>query len=202
MATRFLITLLAAFSFSCAALADAKVDAPAPDFTATDALSGKPITLSKFQGKLVVLEWNNPQCPFVHKFYSVHAMQQLQENATKKGVVWISVNSGAPGKEGYLATDADAKSFVAEHEAHPTYYIRDTDGRIGHLYGAKTSPHMFVIDTKGNLAYAGAIDDTPTADPADIATAKNYVTRALRALSEGQPVAVKTSQPYGCSVKY
>ena len=195
MALRFFITLLAAFSISCAALAEPVIDAPAPDFTATDSLSGKPITLSQFKGKLVVLEWNNPQCPFVRKYYSVHAMQQLQENATAKGVVWISVNSGAPGKEGYLPTDADAKQFVSSREAHPTYYVRDTDGKIGHLYGAKSTPHMFVIDKSGNLAYMGAIDDTPTADPADIATAKNYVTHALRSLSEGQPVAVKTSQP-------
>ncbi len=201
MASR-LLTTIAACLFACAAFADAKVDAPAPDFTATDALSGKPVTLSSFKGKLVVLEWNNPKCPFVHKFYSVHAMQQLQENATKHDVVWISINSSAKGKEGYLATDADAKAFVAQYEAHPTYYLRDADGKIGHLYGAKSTPHMFVIDKAGTLAYAGAIDDTPTADPADIATAKNYVTRALKALSEGQPVAVKTSQPYGCFVKY
>lgn len=194
----FLSGLLLAASASAAV----KVGAPAPDFTATDALSGKQIHLSDFQDKLVVLEWNNPNCPFVRKFYSVGAMQQLQENATKKGVVWISINSSASGKEGHLSDAAAAKDFVDDRNAHPTYYVRDENGAIGHLYGAKTTPHMFVIDKGGKLAYMGAIDDTPTADSADIATSKNYVTRALVALTGGKKIAVTNTQPYGCFVKY
>jgi peroxiredoxin len=195
-------TLLSVFLFSTAALASVQIGAVAPDFTATDALSGKPVTLSKLRGKPVVLEWNNPNCPFVKKFYSVGAMQQLQENATKKGVIWISVNSSAEGKDGFLRTDKEAKEFVGNRNAHPTYYLRDPSGAIGKSYGAKTTPHMFVIDKDGNLAYMGAPDDTPTADPADIATAKNYVTRALKALTAGTTVAVTTTQPYGCFIKY
>jgi len=187
---------------STAALADVKIGMPAPDFTATDAVTGKEISLGAFKGKLVVLEWNNPECPFVKKFYSVGAMQTLQKNAAEKGVVWISINSAAEGKQGFMKDDAAANDFITDRTAHPTHYLRDTSGAIGHLYVAKTTPHMFVIDTKGTLAYMGAIDDTSTADSADIATAKNYVTRALQSLTEGKEVAVKSTQPYGCPVKY
>lgn len=194
--------VLATIMFSTAAMADAKIGAPAPDFTAHDSISGKEISLSDFKGKNVVLEWNNPLCPFVKKFYSVGAMQQLQQNAAKHDVVWISINSSAEGKEGFLKDDAAAKNFISDRTAHPTYYIRDVTGAIGKRYGAKSTPHMFVIDAKGTLAYMGAIDDTPTADSADIATAKNYVTRALIALTSGKEVAVKSTRPYGCFVKY
>ncbi len=194
--------LCATILFSSAALAAVNIDAPAPDFTGIDAISGKEISLSDFKGKLVVLEWNNPYCPFVKKFYSVGAMQKLQENATGKGVVWLSINSAAKGKQGYYETDAEAVDALTDRNAHPTYYLRDASGEIGKLYGAKTTPHMFVIDTKGTLAYMGAIDNTPTADSADIATAKNYVTRALQALTEDKKVAVTSTQPYGCFVKY
>jgi len=199
---RYVAILFSSMCVANAAMADVKIGAPAPDFTATDAMTGNDISLSALKGKLVVLEWNNPLCPFVKKFYSVSAMQTLQQNATKKGVVWISVNSSAEGKEGFMKDEAAVKDFIRERAAHPTHYIRDTSGSIGKLYGAKTTPHMFVIDSKGKLAYMGAIDDTPTADSADIATAKNYVTRALHALTEGEEVAVKSTQPYGCFVKY
>jgi peroxiredoxin len=182
--------------------ANVKIGQPAPDFSAIDALSGKTVQLSELKGKLVVLEWTNPQCPFVKKFYSVGAMQKLQDNATHKNVVWISINSSAEGKEGHFANDKDAADAVSAKSAHPTHYLRDSNGKIGKLYGAKTTPHMFVIAKDGTLAYMGAIDDTPTADPADIATAKNYVTRALSALTQGKPVTATSSQPYGCFVKY
>lgn len=198
----FFPIFVAAFLFAGTAHAEPKIGEPAPDFTATDALTSKPVVLSELKGKLVVLEWNNPQCPFVRKFYSVGAMQQLQANAAKKGVVWILVNSSAPGKEGHLKSAAEAKEFVSYRKAHPAHYIIDADGKIGHLYGTKTTPHMFVINKDGNLAYMGAIDNTPTADPADIATAKNYVYRALAALTEGKKVSVTNTQPYGCFVKY
>ncbi len=194
--------LLACSLIFTPALAAPTVGKPAPDFTATDALSGESVTLSELKGKLVVLEWNNPLCPFVKKFYSVGAMQQLQANATGKGVVWISINSNAPGKEGAMPTDADAQNFVTEKAAKPTYYLRDPDGTIGKQYEAKTTPHMFVIDRDGTLAYMGAIDNTPTADSADIATAKNYVTRALTAVTNGKKPAVTATRPYGCFVKY
>lgn len=200
--TRPLALLITSIFMSHAAMANVTVGAPAPDFTATDALSGTSVTLSDLKGKLVVLEWNNPDCPFVKKFYSVGAMQQLQQNAVKKNVVWISINSSAEGKEGYMADANAAKEAVSQRKAHPTHYVIDSAGTIGKLYSAKTTPHMFVIDTKGAVAYMGAIDDTPTADSADIATAKNYVTRALESLTTGTDIAVKSTQPYGCFVKY
>ena len=196
------LAVFSSFFISHSAFAEAKSRAAAPEFSATDSLSGKLISLSNFKGKLVVLEWTNPQCPFVHKFYSVGAMQQLQQNATKKGVVWISINSSAKGKEGFLKTDADAATWHSEQKAKSTYYVRDTNGSIGKLYGAKTTPHMFVIDAGGMIAYAGAMDDKPTADTADIATAQNYVTTALASLTEGKPVTTAQTKPYGCSVKY
>lgn len=192
----------AAMLVSSAALASPKIGAPAPEFTAQDAITGKEISLSDFKGKMVVLEWHNPECPFVKKFYSVGAMQQLQQNATKRGVIWIAVNSNAEGKQGSYESDDAAKQAMDDRNANATHYLRDRDGRIGKLYEAKTTPHMFVIDTDGKLAYMGAIDDTPTADSADIASAKNYVTRALDALSKGKKVAVTNSRPYGCFVKY
>lgn len=193
---------VAAALISTAAAAEVSVGKPAPDFTGTDVLSGEPVSLSDYKGKLVVLEWHNEGCPFVKKFYSVRAMQQLQKNAAEKGVVWITVNSSAEGKQGHYATAEDAKKYLTAKGAVPAHYIADTSGKIGHLYDAKTTPHMFVIDKEGTLAYMGAIDDTPTADSADIASAKNYVTRALRALNEGKPVAVTSTRPYGCGVKY
>lgn len=194
--------LLASILFCTAAFANVKVGGPAPDFMGIDAVTGKEVSLSDFKGKLVVLEWHNPFCPFVKKFYSVGAMQELQANAVKRGVIWISINSSAKGKEGFLKDDAAATALIAERKAHPTYYLRDPQGIVGKRYGAKTTPHMFVIDRKGMLAYMGAIDDTPTADSADIATAKNYVTRALKALTENKPIDVASTQPYGCFVKY
>lgn len=192
----------ASLLISTAALAAPEIGKPAPDFTATDALSGQKISLSEFKGKLVTLEWQNPECPFVKKFYSVGAMQQLQENAEKRGVVWITINSSAAGKQGHYEDDAAVKKAVADKKSHATYFIRDEDGSIGKLYDAKTTPHMFVINKEGTLAYMGAIDDTPTADPADIATAKNYVTRALDALTKNTPVKATNTKPYGCGVKY
>ncbi|MES2985179.1 MAG: redoxin family protein [Pseudomonadota bacterium] len=198
---RTIATFAATALLSTAALA-LTVGSPAPAFTSADTLSGKPIALADFKGKTVVLEWNNPDCPFVKKFYSVGAMQELQKTATADGVVWISINSSAPGKEGFLKEPGQAKSFVATQKAHPSYYLLDPAGTVGHAYGAKTTPHMFVIDAKGNLAYEGAIDNKPTADSADIATATNYVSEALKALKAGTPIKTATSQPYGCFVKY
>lgn len=176
------------------------IDQPAPEFTLKD-VDGKDVKLSQFKGKTVVLEWVNYDCPFVHKHYSSGNMQKLQGIYTKKDIVWLSICSSAPGKQGYFPT-ADLKKRMAEEKAVPTDYLIDENGAVGKLYGAKTTPHMFIVDSKGVLRYAGAIDDTPSTKAADIEKATNYVAAGLDALVAGKSVAVKTSMPYGCSVKY
>lgn len=174
----------------------------APDYSFTD-IDGKAHKLSDFRGKITVLEWTNPGCPFVKKYYSKGDMQRVQTTATKSGdVVWVAINSSGEGKEGYLASDADFKKLNAANKSAATYYVRDPKGTFGKLYGAKTTPHMFVIDKEGRLAYAGAIDSISSADQADIATAKPYVLDALTAVRAGKQPAVITSPPYGCGVKY
>jgi hypothetical protein len=180
--------------------ADAAVGEKAPDFTATDS-NGKSHILGSYKGKIVVLEWLNHQCPFVKKHYGSGHMQELQKTYTGKGIIWLSVISSAPGKQGYL-TPEEANSVTKEKGAAPTAVLLDPQGVIGKLYGAKTTPHMFIINAEGVLVYNGAIDDTPSTDLADIATAKNYVQSALDKLLAGKPVSEATSQPYGCSVKY
>jgi hypothetical protein len=172
----------------------------APDFIAADS-NGKPVKLSGFKGKIVVLEWNNPGCPFVQKHYDSGNMQRTQQAAAEAGAVWLTVNSGAPGKQGHL-NGVGANSFVKSKGAKPTAYLLDHKGVVGRLYGAKTTPEMVVIDTAGKIAYQGGIDDKATADPADIRTARNHVLAALKELSAGKPVSVAQSRPYGCSVKY
>ncbi len=176
------------------------VGQPAPDFTATD-ITGAPVKLSDLKGKIVVLEWNNPECPFVLKHYDTKNMQRLQEGATEQGIVWLSINSSAAGLQGNL-DDAKAKEYIEKVGAKPSHYILDPKGEIGTLYQAKTTPHMFVIGKDGVLAYAGAIDDNPTPRHETVETAKNYVAAAISALNENRPVQVATSQPYGCGVKY
>ena len=199
---RALYVLILALFVSSAVMAAPVIGEAAPDFTGTDVISGKTLTLSDLKGKTVVLEWNNFNCPFVKKFYSVGAMQELQTRTVKDGVVWVSINSSAKDKEGYLPDAKAAKALLAEHKSHATYYLLDHDGKIGHAYEAKSTPHMFVIDQDGKLAYMGAIDNKPTADSADIASATNYVTEALKSLKAGKPVKVKQTRPYGCFVKY
>ena len=176
------------------------VDAPAPGFTLHDAQGGTH-TLSDYKGKYVILEWVNFDCPFVRKHYGSGSMQELQRTMTAKGVVWLSICSSAPGKQGYFEGDA-LKERIATEQASPTAYLVDPDGNVGKLYSAKTTPHMFVIDPKGTLIYAGGIDDMATTDKADMARATNYVTAALKDAMDGKPVAVKTTRSYGCSVKY
>ena len=199
---RFLSSVLATFFIATAAVAAPVIGEPAPEFTATDVITGKAVHLSDLKGKTVVLEWNNFKCPFVRKFYTVGAMQKLQANAIKDGVTWVTINSSAEGKEGHIATAKEAKGLLAEHHAAPSYYLLDADGKIGHTYEAKTTPHMFVIDKEGTLVYMGAIDNKPSADSADIASATNYVSEALTALKKGKPVKTPTTQSYGCFVKY
>lgn len=178
----------------------AEVGKPAPAFDVQD-INGKEQSLAQYQGKIVVLEWTNPDCPFVRKHYGSGNMQKLQQYALGKSVIWLSINSGAAGKEGSLDA-AGAKAKIASTGAHETAYILDPEGALGKLYGAKATPHMFVIDPKGTLVYAGAIDDKPTPDPDDIKTADNYVKDAIDALLAGQPIKVSQTRAYGCSVKY
>lgn len=178
----------------------AKVGAPAPAFTAID-LNGKSRSLSEFKGKYVVLEWHNQGCPFVKKHYSSGNMQKLQKELTGKGAVWLSIISSAPGKQGFVTPDEE-KAYLAEQKAAPSEVLFDPEGTVGKAYGAKTTPHMYVIDDKGVLVYAGAIDDNPSSDAADAATAKNYVRAAFDEASAGKSVTTATTAPYGCGVKY
>jgi peroxiredoxin len=174
----------------------------APDFSGVTS-AGETISLSDFAGKTVVLEWTNDGCPFVQKHYTSPPsnMQTLQKSAAADDVVWISVISSAPGKQGF-ADGARADALTDERGAAPAHVVLDPDGTIGKLYGAKTTPHMFVISADGALAYDGAIDSKATAKVSDIATATNYVTAALADIEAGRPVATPVSKPYGCSVKY
>jgi hypothetical protein len=192
---------VAAFSFNRAQAA-VQTGSPAPDFSLTD-LDGKPHKLSDYKGKIVVLEWNNPVCPFVKKNYEKSGnLPKLQKTATADGVVWLTINSGAAGKEGGDFTNAQLKDYLTKNGAVPTAYLPDRDGKVGHLYGAKTTPHLFVVTADGTLAYEGAIDSIRSADPADIAKATNYLTAALGAVKAGKPVEKANTEPYGCSVKY
>ena len=191
---------LAQESTAEAVTAAVAIDQPAPEFTLKD-VDGKDVKLSQFKGKTVVLEWTNYDCPFVKKHYSSGNMQKLQGTYTKKDIVWLSICSSAPGKQGHFP-NADLKKRIATEKAVPTDYLVDENGAVGKLSGAKTPPHMFIIDPKGVLRYAGAIDDTPSTKTADIEKATNYVSTGLDALVAGKSVAVKSSTPYGCSVKY
>ncbi|PIQ83143.1 MAG: thioredoxin family protein [Candidatus Omnitrophica bacterium CG11_big_fil_rev_8_21_14_0_20_63_9] len=184
-----------------AASAEPQVGQPAPDFTSVD-VDGAPQALSAYRGRYVVLEWFNPECPFVKKHYGSGNMQQLQQELTKTpGVAWLSFNSSAPGKQGHLSPE-QAKAWKAQQGASMTAMLLDPDGAIGRLYGAKTTPHMFIIDPEGVLVYAGAIDDTPSADQADVKTATNYVRQALGEAVAGKPISASKTPSYGCSVKY
>lgn len=193
------IAALAVAAAPGAALA-VKVGEPAPAFTATDS-NGKQVALSQFKGKYVVLEWHNQSCPFVVKHYGSGNLQRLQKEWTAKQVVWLALISSAPGKQGFV-DGKGANQDMQEHSAAPTATLLDPKGEVGRLYGAKTTPHMFVINPQGQLIYNGAIDDKPSPDPADIPGAKNYVAQALSEAMAGKPVSQPTTPPYGCSVKY
>lgn len=178
----------------------AEIGKPAPAFTATDS-NGKTHQLSDFIGKTVVLEWTNHECPYVRKHYDTNNMQDLQRAATGKGVVWLSIVSSAEGKQGYT-TGEEANKIIAKEKSAETARLLDPTGALGTLYGASTTPHMFVIDAQGVLVYAGGIDDQPSVSHSTVKTAKNYVKAALDDLAAGKAVAVATSKPYGCNVKY
>ena len=183
-----------------AAAATAKVGQPAPPIQLVDT-AGKTRSLAEFAGKTVVLEWNNPQCPFVKKHYGAGNMQKQQREATAAGVVWLTINSGAPGKQGHM-DGKQAEQSRAEHKAAQTAYLLDPQGTAGRAYGALTTPHMYVIDPKGVLRYAGAIDSHQSTDPADIPAATQYVPKALAELAANKPVSEPLKRPYGCDVKY
>jgi peroxiredoxin len=196
----FAAAVVLAGSVVAFAAAQAVVGEPAPAFTATDS-NGKPESLADFKGKWVVLEWTNNECPFVKKHYGSGNMQKLQKLFTGKGVTWLSVVSSAPGQQGFV-DGAKANALTRERGAAPSAVLLDPQGTLGRLYGAKTTPHMYVIDPQGKLVYNGAIDDKPTTDQADIGGAKNYVSSALEQAMAGKAVAVASSAPYGCAVKY
>ena len=180
--------------------AQATVGQAAPNFTLTGA-DDKPHSLSDYTGKYVVLEWTNPNCPFVHKFYDSGTMQALQKEWTGKGVIWLRINSSAAGMADYQDPTTLGAYEKANHVA-ATESLVDADGQVGHEYGARTTPHMFVIDPKGTLIYAGGIDNHPSPDPESIEGATNYVSQALTESMAGQAVSTPTARPYGCSVKY
>jgi peroxiredoxin len=177
-----------------------KVGSAAPDFSLIDA-KGKTHSLSEAKGKYVVLEWFNPECPFVRKHYGSGNMQKLQQEYSGKGVVWMSIDSSAAGKEGNLTPDAATKK-MADWKMNSTTLLLDVDGKTGQAYGAKNTPHMFVINPEGKVVYEGAIDSKATANPADIPNATNYVKAALDESMSGNQVSNPNTKPYGCSVKY
>ena len=194
------VALLLVCGVSAPAWAKVAVGEPAPDFSLTDS-NGKTQTLSQYKGKIVVLEWNNPECPFVGKHYNSGNMQKQQVEATAAGAVWLTINSGAAGKQGNLDA-AGANAYIAKVGGRQTAYVFDPAGTAGHLYGARTTPHIYIIDAQGELRYMGGIDSIPSTDKDDLPKATQYVPQVLAELKAGKAVSVSTSQPYGCGVKY
>jgi peroxiredoxin len=197
---KHLFPIVAAVVLAAPAHAAPQVGSQAPNFRLTDT-NGKAVTLGQFKGKVVVIEWNNPACPFVKKHYETGNMQRTQAAARKDGVVWLTINSSAAGKQGHV-NGAQANAFLAAQNAQPTAYLLDHNGTVGKGYGAVTTPHMYIVDKGGKLVYAGGIDNKPTPNKADVAGARNHVLAALSELKAGKAVTVPTSRPYGCSVKY
>jgi peroxiredoxin len=182
------------------AFAAANIGKPAPDFTLKD-LDGRPVKLSDFKGRHVVLEWHNHACPFVMKHYDSGNMQSLQTRYDVKETVWLSINSTNPGHQDYLANEKN-RAYLAAKKAAPDAYLPDPEGTVGKEYGARTTPHMYVINPAGTLVYAGAIDDKRSTNLDDVQTAKNFLVVALEESRAGKPVSNPSTTPYGCSVKY
>ena len=195
---KLLLTTLMAFSVGT--IFAASVGQPAPAFSAVDT-SGKTVSLADFKGKTVVLEWVNPGCPFVQKHYSSANMQGTQKEAAAKGVVWLAVNSTSTDAGDYKTPAAMAQWMQAQR-ASATATLMDSDGKVGRAFGARTTPHMFVVDPAGKLIYAGGIDSKASTNPADIAGATNYIKAGLTETLAGKPISAATTQPYGCSIKY
>jgi peroxiredoxin len=194
------VLVLVMLTLGAGAVIAAKAGDIAPDFSVADS-NGKVHKLSDYRGKVVVLEWHNQGCPYVRKHYGSGNMQRLQKEWRAKGVVWLTIISSAPGKQGFVSGQEE-NAFLKEADASPSAALLDPNGEVGRLYSAKTTPHMFVIDPKGTIAYNGAIDDKPTADPNDLKGASNYVSAALTEVMAGKPVSTPSTRPYGCSVKY
>ncbi len=197
---RLFLALVAVSALATPAMAAPVIGQPAPAFRAVDA-DGRTRALADFKGRTVVLEWTNNGCPYVQKHYNSGHMQGLQKQATADGVVWLSIISSAPGFQGYL-TGPQARQWKTKVGAFSSDVLLDPKGVVGRTYGARATPHMFVIDRAGTLVYMGGIDDQPTPDPDSLKVAKNYVTAALADVKAGRPVAQAASAPYGCSVKY
>lgn len=195
-------TLIAALALTLAGAAQAmpKVGQPAPDFVGTDT-QGREHALADYRGKVVVLEWTNHDCPYVRKHYGAGNMQAQQREAAQAGAVWLSVISSAPGKQGHVSA-AEAERLTEQRDAAPAAVLLDPEGTIGRSYGARTTPHMYIIDPAGTLVYMGGIDDIPSANPDDIARATQYVRVALAEVLDGDAVSDPVTRPYGCSVKY
>ncbi len=198
--TRSLILSVVCLAMAVPAMANVKTGGPAPDFTLSDT-GGKSHSLSGFKGKFVVLEWLNHDCPFVQKHYGSGNMQSLQKEFTGNGVIWLSINSSSEGQQGQYSPQ-EADELTRQTGAAPTAVLLDSDGKVGRRYGARTTPHMFIINPDGVLIYQGAIDDKASTDPEDIPDSKNYVKAALSEAMSGQPVTTPTTKSYGCSVKY
>jgi peroxiredoxin len=194
--------LLFLFSLACASALSAAVETgdAAPAFTLMDS-TGMERSLSDYEGQYVVLEWTNDGCPFVQKYYSEGAMQALQKEMTDQDVVWLQVLSSAEGKQGYL-TGPEAEALRTEQQVHSTALLLDADGEVGRAYGARTTPHMFLINPEGDVIYQGAIDSIKSARVSDIPKATNYVKAAYASAIAGEPIEEPTTTPYGCGVKY
>ena len=201
MKTKLLLTAITTLAAGALYAADVPpVGSAAPDFSAPDA-NGKTQSLSEYKGKYVVLEWFNPECPFVKKHYGGGNMQKLQDEYTGKGVVWLTIDSNAPGTEGNI-TPEQAQKITASWKTHHTALLLDPEGKAGRAYGAKNTPDMVIINPEGKIAYEGAIDSKATPNPADIPSSTNYVKAALDESLAGKPVTTPQTKPYGCSVKY
>ena len=200
MKTKLLLTALTCLASTSLFAGESPANgAAAPDFSVTDS-KGKTQSVSQYKGKTVVLEWFNPGCPFVVKHYGSGNMQKLQEEFTGKGVVWLTIDSSAPGKEGHLTAE-QAEKQITEWKMKSSALLLDPDGKAGQTYGAKNTPHMFIISPEGKVIYQGAIDSKPSPKPEDIASSTNYVKVALDESMGGKPVSNASTKPYGCSVK-
>ncbi|NML48538.1 redoxin domain-containing protein [Ramlibacter sp. G-1-2-2] len=194
-------TLLACSAlFALAAHAAPSVGQAAPDFTLQDA-SGKPVRLSDFRGKYVVLEWTNPGCPYVRKHYNSGNMAATQQDAIARGAVWLSIDSTEKASFDYMEP-AKLVAWQQQRKAHPTALLMDEEGSAGKAYGARTTPHMYIVDPQGRLVYAGGIDSIASSDPGDIAKATNYVKQGLAEATAGKAISAPVTRPYGCSIKY
>lgn len=182
------------------AFASPEVGAPAPAFTGMTS-KGESVSLESLRGKTVVLEWTNHDCPYGRKHYGSGKMQAIQKNSATDGIVWLSIISSAPGRQGFVEVD-EANQLTSSRDAAPTHVILDPQGSVGQAYSARTTPHMFVIDPDGTLQYKGGIDDKPSSSKRSLEGAHNYVCAALADLKAGKPVANPVSRPYGCSVRY